>query len=649
MSSSERPSPTLADFVALAISPALIMGLVGSLVFFLLEVFYRGQYEGRLQWILFFFVFGAVLVARVAMTDIISGRAGLYGLVLGFLTWLGMQFFVDYDDSVKPVAWLINAGLIGLVWWCANKLTWDCTQVDEETDMTGEGVLQAAGLEGESVKPPETGEGTDVELTVVGEKPKGWWQRFQEHRAERKTKRTLGVWVIWFSLAALPLFGLGRSLVGPEELGRRRYLFWLMTVYVGCGLSLLLTTCFLGLRRYLRQRRLRMPAAMTGAWLTGGGTLIVLLLLAGAFLPRPSAEYPVLGLGRLKSQERGASKFAMKNDGSGKGEGRPGENGPQDKDANNSGRGQGQRGDGQGKSDASGGKDGSGKGKQGSGQDRGKQGSSSQQGGKSDKGGDGSKSGKDSRGDSKSGREKAKAGSQQDQGKQGGPGQKDQRDNGGQQAKSGDKQSDGDRSSSSGGSSSPSRLTSALASLSRTLGPVLKWLAFAALAVAVLFVLLRSGLQFLAGFTEWARRLLDALNNFWAGLFGGRRGGKKSEEEQDAEAERAIRSVPFSAFPNPFAGGPAGMAPPELVKYTFAALQAWARERDLGRQPGETALEFAERLGDELPALEADLRRLAALYARAVYARGGLPPNAVELVRQFWERLEAVAEQPLSA
>jgi hypothetical protein len=192
-------------------------------------------------------------------------------------------------------------------------------------------------------------------------------------------------------------------------------------------------------------------------------------------------------------------------------------------------------------------------------------------------------------------------------------------------------------------------VTSALSSLSRTLGPVLKWLAFAALALAVLFVLLRSGLQFLAGFTDWARRLLDALNNFWASLFGGRRGGKKSEEEEEAEAGRPERVVPFSAFPNPFVGGPAGMATPELIKYTFAALQAWARERHLGRQPGETALEFTERVGEEVPALEADLRRLAALYARAVYARGGLPPNAVELIRQFWEKLEAVAEQPMSA
>ena len=33
---------------------------------------------------------------------------------------------------------------------------------------------------------------------------------------------------------------------------------------------------------------------MTGVWLTTGGTLVVLLLLAGAFLPRPYAEYPLM-------------------------------------------------------------------------------------------------------------------------------------------------------------------------------------------------------------------------------------------------------------------------------------------------------------------------------------------------------------------
>ena len=88
--------------------------------------------------------------------------------------------------------------------------------------------------------------------------------------------------MIYFSLGALPLFGLGEALIPADETARRQYAFWLMALYVGSGLGLLLTTCFLSLRRYLRQRRLRMPAAMTFAWLSAGGGLIVALLVIGA-------------------------------------------------------------------------------------------------------------------------------------------------------------------------------------------------------------------------------------------------------------------------------------------------------------------------------------------------------------------------------
>ena len=77
-----KPRPSTADYVAIGLSPLLIMALIGSLVFFLVEILYRGDYEGRLQYILFFYVFGAVLVARISMEFGISDRAPLYGLVL---------------------------------------------------------------------------------------------------------------------------------------------------------------------------------------------------------------------------------------------------------------------------------------------------------------------------------------------------------------------------------------------------------------------------------------------------------------------------------------------------------------------------------------------------------------------------------------
>jgi hypothetical protein len=87
----------------------------------------------------------------------------------------------------------------------------------------------------------------------------------------------------------------------------------------------------------------------------------------------------------------------------------------------------------------------------------------------------------------------------------------------------------------------------------------------------------------------------------------------------------------------------------ELVRYTFDAMQAWARERNVERQQGETPLEFARRLGDEYPVLEADVRRLTSLYARAVYDYSPLPAASLEVVRPFWQRLEAMVRQPMSA
>src|SRR5919201_3511626 len=91
----DREPPTFVDYVVTALSPALVMALVGSLAFFLLEVLYAGQYSGRLQWTLFFFVFGSVLVSRIAIS-IDTTRARLYGMALGGAVFLAMMQFMAF-------------------------------------------------------------------------------------------------------------------------------------------------------------------------------------------------------------------------------------------------------------------------------------------------------------------------------------------------------------------------------------------------------------------------------------------------------------------------------------------------------------------------------------------------------------------------
>ncbi len=407
----ERDAPTLADWIVLALNPFLVMVLVGSLVYFLLEVCYAGAYGADMRWTLFFFVMACVLIARVSMTGESGGRVGCYAPMLGLAVWLAMQKYIQYPADGVPEALraVLNLGLIGVVWWCAHRLTWDCTYVGDDADRGGEGLLSASGLSEAAtpVKLPEP------ETEDKPAKPAGWLERYRRYREERKKKRIQGIWVIWFSLAALPLFGLGQSLIPVDAEDRRRYVFWLMTEYVGAGLGLLLTTSFLGLRRYLRQRKLKMPPALASVWLTTGIGLIAVLLFLGAFLPRPHSEYSFIHFNPAGSGDLDASDYAVRGDNAGKGKGRPGGDTKDDKDNDQSGNDGSSRAQEKGSQDQDSGGDKNDKAKNGDGKDGSDKGKNGD-----DK--DGDKKGKKAKnGDGKDGDQKGKSTGQKGRGKSG--------------------------------------------------------------------------------------------------------------------------------------------------------------------------------------------------------------------------------------
>ena len=300
--------PNFTDFIVTSISPVLIVGLVGSLVFFLVEILYGGKYEGRLLWTLFFFVIGIVLVARVAI-QVDAGRAMAYGLALAVVCWLALMAFIEYprDSSMAPFAPIINLVLMGVVWWCANKLTWDCTFIDENRISASKGLLVASGMEPRSDSSDKT-----LPEPKRGKARGGFWERYQRYRDRRaKQPHTPGVTVVYFSLAALPIFGLGQSLIPSDDASRRSFAFTLAACYVGCGLGLLLTTSFLGLAVIYGSAGVKMPVVMTGTWLGMGSVLIAGFLLVAALLPRPYSETPIWNLDRIGSPDRKASKNAL--------------------------------------------------------------------------------------------------------------------------------------------------------------------------------------------------------------------------------------------------------------------------------------------------------------------------------------------------
>src|SRR5918993_2141486 len=94
----KREPPTAGDAIVAALSPVLIMGLVGCLVFFLAEFFYAGQYESRLLYTLFFFVVGSVLFGRVAVT-LDRARAWMYGGILAAGTFIPLKGWGDFRQG----------------------------------------------------------------------------------------------------------------------------------------------------------------------------------------------------------------------------------------------------------------------------------------------------------------------------------------------------------------------------------------------------------------------------------------------------------------------------------------------------------------------------------------------------------------------
>ncbi|MBW3541496.1 MAG: DUF4129 domain-containing protein [Planctomycetes bacterium] len=645
-----RLQKSLADYAAIAISPALIMLLVGSLAWFLVEVGYDGRYGGRVRWMLFWFVFASVLVGRIAIEQ---GRqyASAYWAAVGIA---GAIFTVRFIET-----WTLGVlALLALIMWCADKLVWDCTLIDDSQDASGEGLLQVSGLEraeasaGQASAAPQSGGQAAVvrdEASASG--AESLWTRMFLNRSERKDRpHAPGLWVVYFSLAALPIFGLGQVLIDAANEDSRSFGFKLLWVYVAAGMGLLMTTSFLGLRRYLRQRKLRMPAAMTAGWLGSGAVMIAAILLISLLLPRPQSAASITDLiDKVASKARDASKTAFLDEDHGEGDGEhsgtPQQDGePQSEDQNGEGRaGRGGKNAGQSDDRRSGAPpgdgDASGQGEQ-QGNQRGDSGNSREnQAGKGQDEGNSKRDGERSQRESDAQSRQREERQQDENSRGGGAGKADpESDRGGGSGEQGESNSQGSssqQSSSSGGQPS---------SIADWIGRLVKIILYAILIGVVLYFLIR----------YW-RSILETLARLWAelkSLFGGRARRQRKRRGPGGEefADEAPPPRPFAWYDNPFLTGAAGrMSPDDLVVYTFQALEAWGRDQGHARNRDQTPLEFAADLGRHSPELANEARQTARLYAHVVYGERAPSENCREILQQVWRKMTDTARVPTMA
>ncbi|HUG66666.1 MAG TPA: DUF4129 domain-containing protein, partial [Pirellulaceae bacterium] len=136
------------------------------------------------------------------------------------------------------------------------------------------------------------------------------------------------------------------------------------------------------------------------------------------------------------------------------------------------------------------------------------------------------------------------------------------------------------------------------------------------------------------------RNFIQAVREFWARLFAR---SVEPTTETVAEAAEAIPPPrPFSAFPDPFQSGLANQLPlDQLIKYSFEAFEAWARERGFVRRRDETPHEFAQHVAQSGAGVSQEAMRLAELYSRAAYSRDTMPQTSGQYLQQLWRQLSA--------
>jgi Ca2+/Na+ antiporter len=266
--------PNSFDYALAALSPVLIILMIGSLVYFLLTTLYRGDFQARLMWILGLFTMASVLITRIAIEQSRTQSFTYLGLLSAATLLVAPRFFV-LEGFLSPLSIPILIGFLALIVFLADRITMDCTSVDDAHDSHGYGLLQSWGIFKRN---------DDQEPVIPRQRPTQASDTPESSNKESRSHNP-GVWILYFALLALPVFGLGQFFLPSGQ--AQRVALACLVIYLGSALALLVMISLLALRQYVRQRDVEMQTGMSWNWLaTGIGSVLGLVLLM-AILPLP--------------------------------------------------------------------------------------------------------------------------------------------------------------------------------------------------------------------------------------------------------------------------------------------------------------------------------------------------------------------------
>ena len=152
-------------------------------------------------------------------------RAILFGSALGLATLVTGTQLIEFDyGAFSILSPLVLLFFILVVMWSANRLTWDCTLIDDSRDVSSIGLTELvkrklSGADRKRKKRSQSSD-SDSENGEEGKTTSDVNPLLEMFFVGSKSKNTPGLWVFYFSLAAFPIFGIGQRFAQRDpELG----------------------------------------------------------------------------------------------------------------------------------------------------------------------------------------------------------------------------------------------------------------------------------------------------------------------------------------------------------------------------------------------------------------------------------------------
>ncbi|HOL19337.1 MAG TPA: DUF4129 domain-containing protein [Candidatus Hydrogenedens sp.] len=308
---------TLTDTLLSIVNPFLILVLLWSIVFFLLDVryIYTEVNDINLRFVVFFLVLGIVGVNRIFATESVeSGISYGAGLALAISLYVMVSTSVYGTGSViynlvtgnSFLAFLSNMGVVIFLWWLTNRITYECC-IDENPNAGEIGIATSVNKAFQkTVRKEETAhqkEKMGTELFYELEAVDPTQLSFKDPSVkditfnimgfgERLSRIPAGISVLFFSIPVLGIFSLGlRILVnGGEQMVNVGWVY--LGLFVFSSMTLLVMTSLGGLREYYKNRRVYVPSMLGVTWVLLGIAIIVVAMVCATFLPLPTLPKP---------------------------------------------------------------------------------------------------------------------------------------------------------------------------------------------------------------------------------------------------------------------------------------------------------------------------------------------------------------------